>query len=165
MKPNNDPQDGENAGEIKAKDQSTIPDEPEVPEKVWTGPLDSSSSSNKSKDEELGIQHGLQSTEKSGAVQPGPPVLYSTFSIWQKRYIITIATIATFISPTSALIYFPALNPIQAELGISNTLANLTVTSYVSLTTAEAYSLKTTVCEEITLKPSLDLIVTNVVRI
>jgi MFS family permease len=42
-----------------------------------------------------------------------------------------MATWAAFISPTSANIYFPALNPIRAELGVSTTLINLTLTSYM----------------------------------
>ena len=38
---------------------------------------------------------------------------------------------AAFISPTSANIYFPALNPLAADLHVSNTLINLTLTSYM----------------------------------
>lgn len=42
-----------------------------------------------------------------------------------------MVTWAAFISPTSANIYFPALNPLRVELGVSTTLINLTLTSYM----------------------------------
>lgn len=42
-----------------------------------------------------------------------------------------MVTVAAFISPTSANIYFPALNPLQQDLHVSTTLINLTLTSYM----------------------------------
>ncbi|RAL59640.1 hypothetical protein DID88_006499 [Monilinia fructigena] len=62
-------------------------------------------------------------------VVSGPP--YSAFGVWKKRYIVGMCTLAAFISPTSANIYFPALNPLAADLGVSNTLINLTLTSFM----------------------------------
>jgi multidrug resistance protein len=62
-------------------------------------------------------------------VSTGP--VYSAFSPWKKRYIVTMVTWAAFISPTSANIYFPALNPLKSDLGVSTTLINLTLTSYM----------------------------------
>ncbi|KAF7869905.1 hypothetical protein EAF04_004689 [Stromatinia cepivora] len=62
-------------------------------------------------------------------VASGPP--YSAFGVWKKRYIVGMCTLAAFISPTSANIYFPALNPLAADLGVSNTLINLTLTSFM----------------------------------
>ncbi|KAM3074603.1 hypothetical protein ACMFMG_008033 [Clarireedia jacksonii] len=56
---------------------------------------------------------------------------HSIFGLWKKRYIVAMCTLAAFISPTSANIYFPALNPLAIELGVSNTLINLTLTSYM----------------------------------
>jgi MFS family permease len=64
------------------------------------------------------------------AAVPSAPV-YSEFSLRQKRYILLMVTWAAFISPTSASIYFPALNPLAAELNVSNALINLTLTSYM----------------------------------
>ncbi|KAH8593483.1 major facilitator superfamily domain-containing protein [Bisporella sp. PMI_857] len=74
-------------------------------------------------------QDGADDLEELGAVTTGP--VYSTFSFKQKAYIVSIVTFAAFISPTSANIYFPALNPIQDELHVSPTLINLTLTSYM----------------------------------
>lgn len=62
-------------------------------------------------------------------VVSGPP--YSAFGVWKKRYIVGMCTLAAFISPTSANIYFPALNPLAIDLGVSNTLINLTLTSFM----------------------------------
>lgn len=44
---------------------------------------------------------------------------------------LTFRPAAAFISPTSANIYFPALNSLQTDLNVSSTLINLTLTSYM----------------------------------
>ena len=62
-------------------------------------------------------------------VNTGPA--YSVFTHGQKIYIIAMVTFAAFISPLSANIYFPALNPLSHDLNVSNTLINLTLTSYM----------------------------------
>jgi multidrug resistance protein len=74
-------------------------------------------------------QDGERDLEALQPVTTGP--VYSAFSTWKKRYIIVMVTWAAFISPTSANIYFPALNPLQEALGVSTTLINLTLTSYM----------------------------------
>ena len=79
--------------------------------------------------EERDAGNDTRDLEGLAAVPSGP--LYSAFSTRQKRYILLMATWAAFISPTSASIYFPALNPLAAELKVSNTLINLTLTSYM----------------------------------
>jgi sugar phosphate permease len=56
---------------------------------------------------------------------------YSAFGFWKKRYIVIMVTWAAFLSPTSANIYFPALNPLQDDLNVSAKLINLTLTSYM----------------------------------
>ncbi|PLN83095.1 MFS general substrate transporter [Aspergillus taichungensis] len=56
---------------------------------------------------------------------------YSSFSQLQKRYIIFTAAGAGFFSSLSAQIYFPALNMLSEDLGVSASLINLTVTSYM----------------------------------
>ena len=67
------------------------------------------------------------------ALQPvgslAPP--HSIFSQNKKRYIVFMVSYAGFFSPLSASIYFPALNAIAAEYKVSNTLINLTLTSYM----------------------------------
>lgn len=44
-----------------------------------------------------------------------------------------MVTLSSFISPMTANIYFPALNPIAADLGVSIGLINLTLTTYMIL--------------------------------
>ena len=56
---------------------------------------------------------------------------YSYFSLRARNFIATVASISTFFSPLTASIYFPALNAIASELNVSNTLVNLTVTTYM----------------------------------
>ncbi|PBP27303.1 hypothetical protein BUE80_DR001512 [Diplocarpon rosae] len=74
-------------------------------------------------------QDDAQDLEALAAVTTGP--VYSAFGKWKKRYIVIMVTWAAFLSPTSANIYFPALNPLKKELEVSTTLINLTLTSYM----------------------------------
>jgi MFS family permease len=62
-------------------------------------------------------------------VSSGPA--YSVFSDSTKRWIIAMAACASFVSPMTANIYFPALNPIAADLGVTVNLINLTLTTYM----------------------------------
>lgn len=58
----------------------------------------------------------------------------AVWSVWtptQKKIIILAAGIASFFSPISAQIFFPALNTIAADLKVSNSLVNLTITTYM----------------------------------
>ncbi|KAJ5666223.1 uncharacterized protein N7477_008671 [Penicillium maclennaniae] len=56
---------------------------------------------------------------------------YSVFSVSQRRYIVFMASWAGFFSPVSSQIYFPALNTLAKDLRVSNSLINLTLTSYM----------------------------------
>ncbi|PLB44838.1 MFS general substrate transporter [Aspergillus steynii IBT 23096] len=56
---------------------------------------------------------------------------HSSFSQWQKRCIILTAAGGSFFSSLSAHIYFPALNTVAEDMGVSSSLINLTVTSYM----------------------------------
>ncbi|KAH6958522.1 major facilitator superfamily domain-containing protein [Fusarium avenaceum] len=67
--------------------------------------------------------------ENMTRVSSGPA--YSTFSKNTKRWILAMVTAASFISPMTANIYFPALNPISKDLDISVSMINLTLTSYM----------------------------------
>jgi hypothetical protein len=60
------------------------------------------------------------------------------YSIYSKKQMIAIilgASIASFFSPMSANIYLPAINSIAADLHVSSTMINLTLTSYLVSTT------------------------------
>lgn len=56
---------------------------------------------------------------------------YSAFSTRMKRFIVFMASGANLFSSLSAQIYFPALETLADELGVSSSLINLTVTSYM----------------------------------
>ncbi|KAK3389491.1 major facilitator superfamily domain-containing protein [Podospora didyma] len=72
----------------------------------------------------------LEMLDQSLGREPSGP-LYSIFSRKTKRWIVAMATIAGFVSPMTANIYFPVLNPIAADLGVSVSLINLTLTTYM----------------------------------
>lgn len=59
----------------------------------------------------------------------GPP--YSAIPRTTKLWIVGMVVVASFVSPVTANIYFPALNPIAADLGVSIGLMNLTLTTYM----------------------------------
>ncbi|KAF4966235.1 hypothetical protein FZEAL_10675 [Fusarium zealandicum] len=71
----------------------------------------------------------LADPESMSRVSSGPA--YSAFSKNTKRWITAMATVASFVSPLTANIYFPALNPISEDLGVSVSLINITLTSYM----------------------------------
>ncbi|KAF9073348.1 major facilitator superfamily domain-containing protein [Rhodocollybia butyracea] len=58
-----------------------------------------------------------------------PP--YSVFSKRKRIFIIIMATICASVSPLSGNIYFPALNVLSAELHVSASLINLSLTTYM----------------------------------
>ena len=58
-----------------------------------------------------------------------PP--YSSSGKGAKIFIVACVSAAAFFSPVSSNIYFPALNVLAAELNVSNTLINLTLTSFL----------------------------------
>ncbi|CAG8970808.1 hypothetical protein HYALB_00001595 [Hymenoscyphus albidus] len=67
--------------------------------------------------------------EQLAPVNTGP--VYSAFGVWKKRYIVLMVTWAAFLSPTSANIYFPALNSLKVDLNVDTKLINLTLTFYM----------------------------------
>ncbi|EFW99259.1 major facilitator superfamily transporter [Grosmannia clavigera kw1407] len=67
--------------------------------------------------------------ERLARVNSGP--VYSVFTSRQKLFIVSVVTMTSFVSPMTANIYFPALNPIAASLGVSVSLINLTLTTYM----------------------------------
>ncbi|KAJ6172531.1 hypothetical protein N7470_001598 [Penicillium chermesinum] len=56
---------------------------------------------------------------------------YSIFPSSQRRFIVFMASWAGFFSPVSSQNYFPALNTLAKDLHVSNSLINLTLTSYM----------------------------------
>ncbi|KAJ5362939.1 hypothetical protein N7541_003783 [Penicillium brevicompactum] len=74
--------------------------------------------------------HSIRENEISGSGDP-TDVDYSVFTDSQRRYIVFMASWAGFFSPVSSQIYFPALNTLAKDLHVSNSLINLTLTSYM----------------------------------
>ncbi|KAH8753094.1 major facilitator superfamily domain-containing protein [Diaporthe sp. PMI_573] len=56
---------------------------------------------------------------------------YTVFTKGQKRFISLVASFAAMFSTLMSYIYYPALVPMSRSLGVSVTLINLTVTSYL----------------------------------
>lgn len=60
-----------------------------------------------------------------------PDDVHSIFSPVQKRLIVLTASTAALFSPLSSNIYLPALNLLAADMHVSDSKINLTVTSYL----------------------------------
>jgi len=58
-------------------------------------------------------------------------VPYSVFSRFQVRVIVAICAVAGFFSPFSAFTYFPALDYMAQDLGVSLQLMNITITTFL----------------------------------
>ena len=69
--------------------------------------------------------------EPVALVADKPDEAYSVFTRNQKKAIILTASLAAFFSPLTSQIYFPALNTLAADLHVTYTLINLTVTTYM----------------------------------
>lgn len=50
---------------------------------------------------------------------------YSVFTTWQKRGIVLAAVMGAFLSPFTAQIYFPALNVLASDFGVSDSQVSL----------------------------------------
>ncbi|KAB5582349.1 major facilitator superfamily domain-containing protein [Coniochaeta sp. 2T2.1] len=101
-----------------------------------TGHTSNSLSSTMSKDAEQPIinsQHSPSSdeTKPEHVNDPTTHEQSSIFTTPQKRFIVLLASIAGAFSTLCSYIYYPALVPIAAELGVSITLVNLTIASYL----------------------------------
>ncbi|KAJ4260415.1 hypothetical protein NW762_007154 [Fusarium torreyae] len=73
-----------------------------------------------------------QDPEKpSGSETEEPNVPYSSFTLWEKRFIVLAAASTALFSPMTAQIYFPALPAISKDLGVTTSQINLTVTTYM----------------------------------
>jgi hypothetical protein len=69
------------------------------------------------------------STSKSEVQEREEP--YTTLNATQKRLVIIMTALGACFSPLAGNIYYPALNTLAQDLNVSNTLINLTLTSYM----------------------------------
>ncbi|KAG7133525.1 MFS transporter R5 like protein [Verticillium longisporum] len=73
----------------------------------------------------------IEDAETVARVPSGPA--YSTFDPRTKKWITFMVSVASFVSPMTANIYYPVLEPIARDLDVTIALINLTVTSYMIL--------------------------------
>lgn len=72
----------------------------------------------------------LCETEEEGAEPESDGPCYSVLSEREKVLTVSIASLATFLSPLSASIYYPGIEAVARDLHVSNHTINLTVTSF-----------------------------------
>ncbi|GIJ98261.1 hypothetical protein Aspvir_000377 [Aspergillus viridinutans] len=71
----------------------------------------------------------LCETEEGAESESAGPC-YSVLSEREKLLTVSIASLATFLSPLSASIYYPSIEAVARDLHVSNNTINLTVTSF-----------------------------------
>lgn len=126
MDPKNNLENVEKAEGLVAAQQGAVLEEPlDKPAQQRT----SNESNESSRSQITRAEEEAENLEALAPAVTGP--VYSAFGKWEKRYIVFMVTWAAFISPTSANIYFPALNPLAEDLHVSNTIINLTLTAYM----------------------------------
>lgn len=96
-------------------------------EKVNKGPAKSLDGSQHRQDT-ISKPEPLQTTTTQNSE---PQKDYSSFTSYQKNFIVFTATMGAFFSPFSTQIYFPALTSIAKDLGVTNSKINLTVATYM----------------------------------
>jgi hypothetical protein len=104
--------------------------EPELEQILKPGPqpnLNSHDIEREKGDTQTDPEHKEQEQEEQQT--PEPP--FSVFSIAEKRFIVIIASLAALFSPLSANIYYPALNTLSADLHVSLSEINFTITTYL----------------------------------
>ncbi|PWY81530.1 MFS general substrate transporter [Aspergillus sclerotioniger CBS 115572] len=70
--------------------------------------------------------------EKEATQDEAPRLeLFSVFTVNQKRAMVATGSLASFFSPLSSSIYFPALDTIAGALNVSTSKIDLTVTTYL----------------------------------
>lgn len=85
---------------------------------------------------DAGSESEREQKESSDAAAPAEAVIPPRFSVykpWQKRLIVLSAAFSALFASWTAQIYLPALNIAAADLDVSITRINLTVTSYMIL--------------------------------
>ena len=80
-----------------------------------------------------GLVNAPDAQKEAPVTNVGEDDLWSVWSTRGKRSIIFSASFASLLSPLSSQIYFPALEPIARDLHVSNTLVNLSISTYIIL--------------------------------
>lgn len=117
-------------GSVVEKDQR----EPEEKETGAPGARSTHSISSTDSPNDHGRQPGGNDGDQAEpelALQTTQTPVFSVFTLPQKRFIVLMVAMAGFFSPLSANIYFPALNTLAADFHTSNSIMNLTLTSYM----------------------------------
>lgn len=90
--------------------------------------IDNDKQSEKAKDESPPDEPPIEKPDNSDVLAKED---FSIFTIGQKRGIIFAGSFASWFSPMTGSIYFPALDRIAADLNVTNSKINITVTTYL----------------------------------
>ncbi|RAK95876.1 MFS general substrate transporter [Aspergillus ibericus CBS 121593] len=78
-----------------------------------------------------GLQDPTSDHDEAAAAAAAEEEVYSIYTGTARNLIVMTASVAGFFSPLSANIYLPALDTLADELHVSDTMINLTITTYM----------------------------------
>ena len=100
----------------------------DIPGSVLANPGKAARSGETAQEDEP-AKRNTQDLEALYPVSSGPA--YTVFTPRQRTFIVYMVACASFFSPLSANIYFPALTSLSKDLHVSNSLINVSLTSYM----------------------------------
>jgi hypothetical protein len=114
--------------QLQRSSKNEIQEEIEQPVSRRESHISSDSNDARPDTEDDGPPRDLEATLSRVSTNSAP---YSIFTLSQKRFIVFMVSIASFFSPLSANIYFPALNVLSVDFKVSEAIMNLTLSSYM----------------------------------
>lgn len=96
-------------------------------------PQDETINSDNFSEKDVNAEHDVEANAQSGDRYADAMAKedYSVFTVPQKRAIILAGSFIAWFSPMSGSIYYPALNSIAADLHVTDSKVNITVTTYL----------------------------------
>lgn len=115
---------------FEAAVEESIEEKKEFQERTRQPSTASNASIETERDEGTGDSPTEQDVERHQTTTTNTPP-WSVFSTSQKRFIVFMVALAGFFSPLSANIYFPALNTLATDFHTTESIMNLTLTTYM----------------------------------
>jgi hypothetical protein len=77
------------------------------------------------------VEKAATETQRTTSHAPSENIPYTIFTLNEKRFMVFILAFAALFSPISSTIYYPALDPLARELHVSDSLINITITTFM----------------------------------
>lgn len=79
-----------------------------------------------------GVEKAATETQRTASHAPSETIPFTIFTLNEKRFMVFILAFAALFSPFSSTIYYPALDPLAKELHVTDSLINITITTFMA---------------------------------